>query len=238
VPDRPTCKEPPLDGSEGVCGKPVKTIASGLCMTHYQRIRRQNLKLGTETGADVPRVKTRPSSHYSTIDIESALLAVVMNGGVVRKAAEITGIPAATISKWVNNEFNQRYSELRAEKGPELEKLAVEGLLSFVHRAEAVKAVALDKTLAELEAGDTKDPGATLRNIATAQGISVTKIMELSGRPTSVVVHRPPNELLARLASLGAIVDGSATEIPAATLVETNPSVAPKDGDSTQEVGN
>ncbi len=235
---RPLCQE--VDDGK-VCGKPVKTLASGLCMKHYQRVRRsKGVVLGTETGAEVERVKTRAGSKYSTVQIEAALMAVVMSGGVVRRGAELSGVPEATLSGWVNEEFNQRYSELRAEKGPELEKLAVEGLLSFVHRAEAVKAVALDKTLAELEAGETKDPGATLRNIATAQGISVTKIMELSGRPTSVVVHRPPNELLARLASLGAIVDGSATELPppTATLVETNPSVAPKDGDSTQEVGN
>lgn len=209
-----------------------------MCMTHYQRVRRANgVKLGTETNAALTPstgLERRPGSKYSTVEIESALLAVVMQGGIVKRAAELTGIPENTISRWVTTDFHQRYSELRAEKGPELEKLAVDGLLSFVHQAEAVKLVALKKTLEQLEAGDAKDPGATLRNVATAQGITVTKIMELSGRPTSIVMHRPPNELLARLASLGAIVDSSAAEIPAATLVETNPSVAPDSGDSNE----
>ncbi len=212
-------------------------------MTCYQRERRQKLKLGTETGAQVARVKTQRASgggtdgtgkQYSEIDIEAALLAVVMQGGRVTRAAELTGINRDTLYRWANLEYNQRYSELRAEKGPELEQLAIQGLLEFVHKAESAKNLALEKTVQQLEAGEAKDPGATLRNIATAQGISVTKIMELSGRPTSTVIHQSPAELMARLASLGAVVDTTATEIPAATLVETNPSVAPESGDSTE----
>lgn len=206
-------------------------------MTHYQRQRRAGgILLGTETGEDVPIVHTRSgaAAKYSQTEVESALLAVVMEGGVVRRAAELVGVPAATLSRWVNQEHYQRYSELRVKHGPELEKRAVEGLLNFVRRAEDAKYLALEKTIDELESGDTKDPGATLRNIATAQGISVTKILELSGRPTSTVMHKSPAELMARLQALGA-VDSSADEIPVATLVETNP-VAPL-GDSNEAAG-
>lgn len=212
-------------------------------MTCYQRERRQKLKLGTETGAQVERTKTLGGGggphgrgvRYSAIEVEAALLAVVMQGGIVTRAAELTGISPDTLSRWANLEYNQRYSELRAEKGPELEQLAIQGLLEFVHKAESAKALALEKTVQQLVAGEAKDPGATLRNIATAQGISVTKIMELSGRPTSTVIHQSPAELMARLASLGAVVNSTAREeITPATLVETNPSVAPGTGDSTE----
>lgn len=216
--DRPTCKEI-VDGHP--CGKPVKTLASGLCMTHYQRMRRRNLKLGTETGSTevAEIVAPMPGSKYGVQRIEAALLAVVMKGGVVKQAAELTGIPAPTISKWVNAEYSQRYNELRAKHGPELEKLAVQGLLDFVRQAEEVKIKALERTAEELAANKSKDPAATLRNVATAQGISVTKIMELSGRPTSVVIHRSPAELMARLRARGAVVDVSSEEISDATLV-------------------
>lgn len=203
-------------------------------MKHYQEERRAvGVALGTETGAKVPVSRTRGTSKYSDIDVEAALLAVVMAGGVVSRASELTGIPAATLAKWANVDHNQRYSELRASKGPELEKLAVEGLLEFVHAAEEVKKLALERTVEQLNS-NPKDAGAVLRNVATAQGITVTKIMELSGRPTSIVMHRSPRELMAKLVAMGAVVDAEATaeEIPQAAIMPGN--IVAAQADSTE----
>lgn len=217
------------------CTRPIATRASGLCMTHYQRERRAvGRSLSTETGGPRKAPPPRQGGKWNETQIETALLAIVMQGGDTRAAAEIVGIPHETVRRWASDTHTARYAELRHEKGPELERLAVAGLLGFVHQAEKVKAVALQKTLEELESEKgSKDPGATLRNVATAQGITVTKIMELSGRPTSIVMHRSPQELLSRLARMGAIVDGSATEIEPARLAETNPPVAAQ-ADSTE----
>ena len=191
-------------------------------MGHYQAERRRKAREAAppppppETGA----LTRGRRSKYSDTEIEEALLAVVMNGGVIKRGAELVGIPEDTVRDWMNV-HDARYAELRREKGPELERRAVDGLLSFVAAAEDTKRLALEKTAAELEAGDTKDPGATLRNVATAQGIAVTKVMELTGRPTANTTGRSAQELLAGLARLGAVINSTADELPSQPALDS-----------------
>lgn len=185
-------------------------------MKHYQKARREEKRAGAALIKDVERevgVVRKQRSKYSDVCVEEALLAVIMAGGIVKHGAAIVGVSESTVREWMQLHA-ARYAELRREKGPELERRAVDGLMAFVTAAEEVKQLALEKTSKQLSDGEAKDPGATLRNIATAQGISVTKIMELTGRPTSTAVGRSPNELLSALARLGAIVNSTAEEVP------------------------
>lgn len=214
APSPKTCTVP-RDGKP--CGKPVK--AKGMCMGHYQAVRRAKARgaappLPSPSSEPKAAIANRPRhSKYTDTQIEEALLAVVMNGGSMKRGAELVEIPYDTVRDWMNL-YAARYAELRREKGPELERRAVDGLLSFVSAAEDTKRLALEKTTEELEAGETKDPGATLRNVATAQGIAVTKIMELTGRPTANTTGRSAQELLAGLARLGAVINSTAEELP------------------------
>lgn len=195
-------------------------------MGHYQAARRRKAREEAKAAAPPPEpgktLDRKIRSKYSDVQIEEALLAVVMNGGNMKAAAELVGIPYATIKEWMVVHAT-RYAELRREKGPELERIAVDGLLSFVTAAEEAKRIALEKTVEQLQSDDgAKDPGATLRNVATAQGISVTKIMELTGRPTAQNHGgRSVPELLAGLARLGAIVNGTAEELPAQPALDS-----------------
>lgn len=183
-------------------------------MGHYQAERRRKAReAAPPPPPETTTITRKVHSKYSDTQIEEALLAVVMSGGVIKAGAELVGIPYDTVRDWMNL-YAARYAELRRQHGPELERRAVDGLLAFVTAAEEVKHLALSETKTELERGDTKDPGATLRNITTAQGISVTKIMELTGRPTANNTGRSAQELLAGLARLGAIVQGTAEELP------------------------
>lgn len=197
------------------CGKPLKS--RGLCMGHYQAKRRAEKKAAAAATAPAPAeavIQTR-NSKYSGVDVEAGLLAVIMQGGVFKRAAELTGISAGTLKDWTRDHA-ERYHELRREKGPELERMAVDGLIGFVTAAEDAKHLALRKTVEQLESAEgVKDAGAVLRNIATAQGISVTKVMELTGRPTAQNYSgKSANELLASLSRLGAIINSTAVDLP------------------------
>ena len=126
-----------------------------------------------------------------------------------------------------------RYEELREKHGPALERRVVSGLLDFMEQAEEVKRAALARTLADLQSEEgVRDASTAMKNIAISQGIAGTKMMELMGRPTSIIEHRSPNELLSRLRALGAIIEGTAEDLepPAASLEETNPDVAAAGG--------
>lgn len=215
-------------------------------MTHYQAARRAKLRAaGAAAVVPVDPSKELVNAHvprswrkYGDEDVERALLAVVMEGGIVKRGAELVGIPQGTVQDWTLK-YAARYAELRRAKGPELERRAVDGLMAFVTAAEDVKQLALAKTREELERGDTKDPGATLRNISTAQGISVTKIMELTGRPTANSSGRSASELLAALTRLNAIsssTPGTAVELPALPeQVHSDDQPVAADADSTAE---
>lgn len=199
------------------CNSPHK--AKGMCLKHYQTAHRAG-KVGRQLETVSPgelRVAPAPprmSNKYSDIQVEEALLAVVMSGGVVREAAALVDIPKETIRDWTNLHAG-RLAELRAAHGPELEKRAVDGLMAFVTAAEGVKRTALESTQDALDAGEIKDPSSALKNISISQGIAVTKVMELTGRPTANQIKQSPAELLAGLARLGAIVNSTAVEIPA-----------------------
>lgn len=157
---------------------------------------------------------------YLPHEIEAGLQALVMCGGSTRKTAELTGVPRRTIEKWVKL-HRGRIEVIRRERGPELERLAIEGFRAFVVRAEEAKAAALDETLKRIEDGTARDPGRDLSSISVAQGISVQRMLELDGRPQGVKGgERSVAELLTELQRLGAVIDGSAREIEPPKQIE------------------
>lgn len=147
-----------------------------------------------------------------------AFLALALASGNVARASEACGVPETTLRRWLVKDAAE-YERVRTEVAPKLEAVILNDLRGFVLEASRVKAVALQKTLEALEADaiPQRDLPGALRNITTAEAISVDKIMVLSGRPTSVVEHRSLGQLVARLAAIGAVVDGSAEELPAGT---------------------
>ncbi|HZA18942.1 MAG TPA: hypothetical protein VE645_19030 [Pseudonocardiaceae bacterium] len=123
--------------------------------------------------------------HYLPHELEAGLQALVMCGGSSHKACQLTGIPKSTFATW-RHQHRDRIEEIRRERGPELEQLAINGLRSFVVAAEEVKELALEATRKDLERGTCRDPGRALSYISVAQGISVQRSLELDGRPQGV----------------------------------------------------
>lgn len=92
-------------------------------------------------------------------------------------------------------------------------------LRGLVIDATETERLALHKLHAAIE-GDRipeRELAAALRNITVSKAVNIDKLLSLSGRPTSIVEHRSPEQLVARLAAIGAVIDGSAEELPAGT---------------------
>jgi hypothetical protein len=149
-----------------------------------------------------------------TLARPKALAALALCGGNSLRAAEMTGIADRKLRAW-RHRYADDYERIRRDLAPRLEACAIDELQAFVVQAAATKLLALQKTHEALESDaiPARDLPAALRNITTAEAISVDKILALSGRPTSVVEHRSAAELVSRLARLGAVVDGTASEI-------------------------
>lgn len=181
------------------------------------------------SGAVVRRRKYQPH------EVEAGLLALVMSGGSSHAAAQTTGLPQQTLHSWLSM-HRERLEVLRVERGPQLERMAIEGFRAFVVRAEAVKTAALELTMEQIQSGKVKDPAAALKSVAIAQAIGVQRMLELDGRPSGVKPERSAGELLGVLERMGILrtVEGTAVELePTSEL--GNGSDDSKDGKDLQQ---
>ncbi len=205
-------------------GCEAKPYARRLCADHHEawraqqkaKTQRANLTATTMVGEEL--VTYLPEEKVPAVKIDQGLMALVLCGGRAKEAAQHVGVTERTLNRWKQDNPG-RYLEIQRDKGAEIEAMALDSLRAFVVASEHVKVVALEKTLEYLESGKPRDPSAVLRNVATSQGLAISKLLELSGRPTSVTEHRNLDELLARLKHLGATVDGIAVEVPSGDTV-------------------
>lgn len=145
---------------------------------------------------------------------QRGFVALALAGDNAARASEACGIPQTTLKEW-RQDHRHEYDRVRRELVPQLEQLVVNESYARVielGELEARVAAALFKAIEAGEIPKRDLPGA-LRNITTSKAINVDKILALSGRPTSIVEHRSAQDLVRRLASLGAVVDGSAVEL-------------------------
>lgn len=147
--------------------------------------------------------------------MQTGFMALALSGDNAALASEQCGIPQSTLKRW-RKEERAAYDAVRRDMAPRLEAVVIAEQYAFVLEAGRVKRLALaatEKAILEDQI-PAKDLPRALQAITTSEAISTDKILALSGRPTSVVEHRSSAELMRRLASLGAIVDATATEIP------------------------
>jgi hypothetical protein len=157
----------------------------------------------------------RKRRSYLPVDIEQGVQALVTTGGSAWKASKLCGIPEGTLDKW-KTIHRGRIEEVRRERGPELERAAIEGFRAFVIRAEDVKAMALEALREQIADGKCSEPGRALQQVSIAQGIATQRMLELDGRPSGVKPERSLAELLNTLRGVvdQAAVDGTAVEEP------------------------
>jgi hypothetical protein len=170
----------------------------------------------------------RKRREYAPHEIDTALTTLAFYGGNAQRASAELGIPPATLKLWRNTSHADRYLEIQEREGPKLEAIAAGHAREIILRTAEAEHGILDRLSADdidpetgeslaLTSKELSELAGALQRVATAKGINTTKLLELTGRPTSIVEHRDPAETVNALArKLGIAIDGTATEIPSA----------------------
>ena len=151
----------------------------------------------------------RPSSPPETI--ERALTAVAISGSSY-KAAEKTGTPARTIREWAQKN-PERLEAIKRERAPLIDQACVAHFRDIVLNASQATLKAAELEHERINTGEVRDAAASARNLATTAAIATDKIALMEGRPTAIVEHRNPDEVLKRLQAKGLVIDSTATEL-------------------------
>lgn len=164
------------------------------------------------------RPQGRPSK-YSDITIDRALALLALNGGNLSATArdcqasddpELQQVRAHTIANW-RDAHSERYRWHVTENSGEIERRLVQDQREVAAIAASGVRAAMDLEIERIRAGEVKDASASARNLATVMGIATTKVLELTGRPTTIIEHRRPEQVVERLSK---IIESTAEEIP------------------------
>ena len=149
-------------------------------------------------------------------DVDRALLALALNGGAIErtvrelKAADVK-VSSDQLADW-RDKFPKRYQWHATENAAKLEKDIISSQREVIAAATRATMDAVAMEHERIKRGETKDAASSARNLATVVGISTTKLLELSGRPTSITEVRKPEEIIKALKSRGVKVDVEATD--------------------------
>lgn len=186
----------------------------------------------TEHGWELERIDPKNNGHgaHTEDDVNTALLALALNGGQVTQATKDLAagglkIPVTTLHSW-REKYPNRYRSFLADHKTRVESRAASNYLEIQHKAQAVAMQALDKAADELRKGNVRDPASVARNAMVSAGVANTHMMNLEGRPAIITEHRRPEDVAARLRELGFRLDGFDTE---STAVESPPSELPSE---------
>lgn len=156
-------------------------------------------------------------------DVDLSLAVLASTAGNAGQAEELlktsTRARAATLTAWANR-YPRRYALACNRYAREIEEHVVSGAREVAVQAQEATRAAVALELRRIEAEDVKDAAGSARNMATVFGITVDKLMVLTGRPAHIVEHQTPDAVLAGLTELGktsGFVDSTAEEIQEAT---------------------
>ena len=152
-----------------------------------------------------------PSPNRTEADITTGLMAMIAWGGNALaasrslKAQGKMNIAAPTLTSWAKERYPQRYQELREKYAPQLEAQLAHEFRDVAMLAVEVERLALEKAKTRLKAGDDMDPSRTAANSATVADKMSSKLLALTGRPTSIREDRSAEEIIRRLVQSGII---------------------------------
>lgn len=173
----------------------------------------------------------RKEATHSQADVDRGLLAYY-TAGSFRKAEEESGIPRATLSRWVLEMYPARYRELAERLGPEIERGLIERFRRTADLAAQATDDAIHATRSLVEAGEAKDASAmstVARNLSTVAGINTDKALVLQGKPTSITQHTSAEDALKALAQMvGVTLEGTAEEIHEPPALNNAPESTPR----------
>lgn len=143
---------------------------------------------------------------WAAADIREGMtfLALYSGNAVVaaRAAREATGktFKPADLRKWRTGEYADLYDELRDASG-EMAEALIRDTLETAKMAAATERLAIERTHHQLENDECKDPARAARDLSHIKAVNVEKFLTLTGRPTEIVRHESPDEVIRGLIS-------------------------------------
>lgn len=170
------------------------------------------------------------ATDYTEEQVDSALLALALNGGSITQAVKDLGgggmkLPPSTLNRW-RDSYPNRYRFHLTENASKTEGRAVSGYLEIQHLAQQVAKEAIEKASDELRKGNVRDPASVARNMMVSAGVANTHMMNLQGRPSIITEHRRPENVIARLKELGLTFDAESTAVESPSESPALPSEA------------
>jgi transposase-like protein len=165
--------------------------------------------------AKQPAKRTR--KRYSPVEIQSALTTLAYFGGNTARTATETGIAQQTLHDWRAKEHRDLYLEIAEREAPKLEAIAAQQAREAILRSSDAEHHIFDRlhTPEDLSTKELSELAGAYQRFSTGKGIQVTKLLELTGRPTSIVEHREGNDILRALGAKipGLIVEATADDV-------------------------
>jgi hypothetical protein len=162
------------------------------------------------------------SSAYTEAETLEVLIAVVAWAGNIPAAhrqlkAEGKHVPSESgIRTWVQRYHADRYNELREKYSQQMEAQLAHEYRDVARLASDGERKAIERAIEGLDAGTDRDPSRTAANLATVMDKNTTKLLALTGRPTSIREDRNLNEVMRSLVARGILQlpEGEVAEEP------------------------
>jgi hypothetical protein len=146
---------------------------------------------------------------HSPHDRERGLTALAIEGSS-RRASQLTGYSDRTIRDWAQT-YPEQYAQIKERRAALIDQACIEEFRQIVLNGTRATQSAIAAAQEDLDAGNTRDPAATARNLATASAIAADKIALMEGRPTQIIEHRSSDDVLRDL-ERGGFIDAQAIE--------------------------
>lgn len=160
----------------------------------------------TETGA---------VAQSSEAEVDACLRVLALNGGGVKRtidqlrAAEISTVSVAQLTRWRDSLFRSRYYEIRRQLAGEVSEDLAGRSLERAMQADDVQAEALERLAENVSELRPSDLAPAVRALAQAKDSDVKVAQLLRDRPTEIKETRSVSELMQVLNSVPGLIEGN-----------------------------
>jgi hypothetical protein len=181
------------------------------------KAREPDLQAWNTTGTEVEQLRGLRGD-YTPAMVDIALLTVAMCGGNHSRAHQTLidqghKVSLAAVKGW-RSSYPNRYRALADKHKGAIEREVIASVREMTLRASEVAYAGIELEAQRIATGEVRDAGSSVRNMATAIGIGIDKILLLEGRPTTITESRSSDDVLRGLQAKG-YVDTTAEELPA-----------------------
>jgi hypothetical protein len=155
----------------------------------------------------------RIRTSYTDEQVAKSLNALVAFGGSPSQASRALAeafdldVPATTLRAWRDSVYAERYVQLQAEHGAEIEQAIIRDTRDLARAAAHVERLAIEQAVEGLHAGRIRPTEASqiAVNMAKLKQSNIDKLLALTGRPQAITEHRSAQELIRALAAKGVL---------------------------------